>query len=209
MKTIKQLSIKLVALVAVSLAFALPIKAQISPNSYYNVDWQFNIPLNNSFADKASGWGMNFEGGYYVIPRMSVGAFLNYHTNNEYVGRETFTVNSSSVVTTDQQHSIFQLPFGASLRYRFSESICQPYVGLKLGANYTRTSSSFYVLKATDNQWGFYMSPEVGVNIYPFMNNSIGFHIAAFYSYSTNKSAVLHYNVDALNNVGFRLGLAF
>ena len=40
-------------------------KAQVSLNSYFNVDWQFNIPLGNNFSDGASGWGMNFEGGYY------------------------------------------------------------------------------------------------------------------------------------------------
>ena len=56
-------------------------KAQISLDSYYNIDWQFNIPLNNSFSNVASGWGMNFEGGYYVEPEIAVGGFLSFHTN--------------------------------------------------------------------------------------------------------------------------------
>lgn len=83
----------------------MPAKAQLSDNGYANIDWQFNAPLSNHFADKASGWGMNFEGGYFVTPNIGLGLFLNYHSNHEYVGRETFQMGAGEV-TTDQQHTI-------------------------------------------------------------------------------------------------------
>ena len=90
MKTRKNIYFKVVALAAIAIAFAMPAKAQLSDNGYANIDWQFNAPLSNNFADKASGWGMNFEGGYFVTPNIGLGLFLNYHSNHEYVGRETF-----------------------------------------------------------------------------------------------------------------------
>ena len=73
MKTRKNIYFKVVALAAIAIAFAMPAKAQLSDNGYANIDWQFNVPLSNNFADKASGWGMNFEGGCpaetaYVAP---------------------------------------------------------------------------------------------------------------------------------------------
>ena len=68
MKTIKYLTLRLMAVAAIAIAFALPAKAQVTPFTYFNVDWQFNAPISNNFANKASGWGMNFEGGYYVLP---------------------------------------------------------------------------------------------------------------------------------------------
>lgn len=209
MKTLKYLSVKVLAVAAVALAFALPANAQISPKSYFNIDWQFNAPLSNHFSDKASGWGMNFEGGYFIYPKMALGLFLNYQTNNEYIPRETFPISSTSTITTDQQHTLFQLPFGATIKVRLSDRAVQPYIGVKLGANYSKASSSFYVLKTTEDSWGFYISPEVGVSIYPFSGNSVGLHLAGFYNYSTNKATVLHYNIDKLGNVGFRVGLAF
>lgn len=52
-----------------------PGNAQAVSSTYFNVDWQFNAPVGNSYADKASGWGMNFEGGYYVMPKMAIGGF--------------------------------------------------------------------------------------------------------------------------------------
>ena len=208
MKTRKNIYFKVVALAAIAIAFAMPAKAQLSDNGYANIDWQFNVPLSNNFADKASGWGMNFEGGYYVLPDLSIGAFINYHTNNEYIPRQTLPINSSSALTTDQQHSVFQLPFGFATHYRFSDGICQPYIGLKLGANYTKMSSDFYIYEVKDDTWGFYVSPEIGVNIYPWPN-SIGFHLAGFYNYSTNKGTVFNYDMDKLQNFGFRVGVAF
>ena len=113
MKTIKYLTLRLMAVAAIAIAFALPAKAQVTPFTYFNVDWQFNAPISNNFANKASGWGMNFEGGYFVTPNIGLGLFLNYHSNHEYVGRETFKMGAGEV-TTDQQHTIFQLPFGAA-----------------------------------------------------------------------------------------------
>ena len=208
MKTRKNIYFKVVALAAIAIAFAMPAKAQLSDNGYANIDWQFNVPLGNHFADKSSGWGMNFEGGYYVLPDLSIGAFINYHTNNEYIPRQTLPINSSSALTTDQQHSVFQLPFGFATHYRFSDGICQPYIGLKLGANYTKMSSDFYIYEVKDDTWGFYVSPEIGVNIYPWPN-SIGFHLAGFYNYSTNKGTVFNYDMDKLQNFGFRVGVAF
>ena len=66
MKTSKYPVLKTIALCVVLLAAARTGKAQIFPNSYINVDWQMGVPLGSSLADKASGWGMNFEGGYFI-----------------------------------------------------------------------------------------------------------------------------------------------
>ena len=53
MKTRKNIYFKVVALAAIAIAFAMPAKAQLSDNGYANIDWQFNAPLSNNFADKA------------------------------------------------------------------------------------------------------------------------------------------------------------
>ena len=55
MKTRKNIYFKVVALAAIAIAFAMPAKAQLSDNGYANIDWQFNVPLGNHFADIAKG----------------------------------------------------------------------------------------------------------------------------------------------------------
>ena len=42
MKTMKYISLRVLAIAALALAFAMPAKAQLSDNGYANVDWQFN-----------------------------------------------------------------------------------------------------------------------------------------------------------------------
>ena len=207
MKTLKKYSTRLAVAMALLLGVALPAKSQVSLDAYYNVDWQFNVPI-NKFADKASGWGMNFEGGYYVHRNIAIGAFINFHTNNEYISRRTIQLSQTLALNTDQQHQMFTMPFGALIRYRFIERDFQPYVGLKLGTCYSEFNDYYYIFMEGQDRWGFYMSPEVGFNYYPWAN-SVGFHLAIYYSYATNKHNVMTYSQNSLNNIGFRIGLAF
>lgn len=166
MKTTKYL--RIAALCTLLLALARPGQAQIFPKSYINIDWQVNVPLGKSFADKASGWGMNFEGGYRITPAVAVGPFISFHTNLQNIDRRTLYLNDGSALTTNQKHAVFQLPFGATGRYSWlNNSIFQPYVGMKLGACYSQFSSYYYVIKQYENTWGFYLSPEVGVRSSP------------------------------------------
>ncbi len=183
-------------------------KAQISLDSYYNIDWQFNIPISNKFASDVSGWGMNFEGGYYIAQDVAIGGFLSFHTNNEYLSRRTIRLGATQSINTDQQHQMFRLPFGVLARYRFNEGDFQPYAGMKLGACYTKFCNYYYIFLTQEKSWGFYMEPEIGFNYYPW-ENSIGFHFAMYYSFSTNSCNVMTYKQSNLNNFGFRVGLAF
>ena len=206
MKSIKRLFY--VALIAAAAMMPGNSKAQISLDSYYNIDWQFNVPLGNNFSNVASGWGMNFEGGYYVTDDIAVGGFINFHTNNEYFPRKTIQLTNTLSVNTDQQHQMFTLPFGVLARYRFIEADFQPYVGMKLGACYSEFNDYYYIFMSDENRWGFYMSPEVGFNWYPWPN-SLGLHMSLYYSFATNKCDVMTYTQDCLNNFGVRLGIAF
>jgi hypothetical protein len=207
MKTFKKYTTRLAIATALLVGITLPAKSQISLDSYYNVDWQFNIPSNN-YVDKASGWGMNFDAGWYITPDIAIGTFLSYHTNNQYVDRTVVNISDETAVFTDQQRSLYQLPFGITALYRIIESDWQPYVAMKLGAEYAYTSSYYNIYKSSEDSWGFYMSPEVGVRWYAW-NNGVGLHAAAYYSFSTNKSSVMGGELKNPNNFGFRLGLAF
>ncbi len=80
---------------------------------------------------------------------------------------------------------------------------------MKLGANYSRMSSYLQAWEIYDDTWGFTVSPEIGVSIFPNPSVRYGFHVALYYNYATNKSKVLTYDIDGRNNIGFRLGVSF
>lgn len=211
MKTLKFILKIRYALVPVFLSlFCLKGYSQDFPDKLrFNVDWQMNAPLNTDFANRISGWGMNFEGNYALAPHWELGAFLNFHTNNKYVGLQTITDGTVSL-TTDRQESAFQLPFGLTSAYRFNDSgYLRPYIGAKIGAMYAKNTTYLNAVNLSDKPWGFYVSPELGMTIYPIPDRRFGFHVAAYYSYSTNKSEVLTGTLDGENNVGFRIGVTF
>ncbi len=185
-------------------------RAQLLPNSYMNVDWQMGVPLGSSFADKASGWGMNFEGGYFVTPNIALGAFISYQTNLEKIPRQTLLLSGDRALTTNQKHALFQLPFGLTGRYCWCQDrIVQPYAGMKLGACWSEMSSYYYIVKQYDDAWGFFLSPEVGFSIFPNPDFRVGFHVALYYSYATNSTQVLNYTSSNINTFGLRVGLSF
>ena len=204
----KKYVIKVAVAMAIVAGCNMSAKAQVSLDAYYNVDWQFNMPI-NKFANKASGWGMNFEGGYYLTDNFAVGAFLAYHSNHKYIPRQTISLGDNSSINTDQQHTLFQMPFGVTGRYTFNrDGMFQPYISVKAGPQYARLKSTFNVFQNDDNTWGFYVSPEVGINIFPWVYQP-GIHVAAYYSYATNKGSVLTYGTDGMSNFGLRIGIAF
>ena len=64
MKTIRYIFKKQFILLMILSVFCLKGQAQVEDNLHFNVDWQMNAPISTDFADKISGWGMNFEAGY-------------------------------------------------------------------------------------------------------------------------------------------------
>lgn len=183
-------------------------KTQVAQHLYFNADWQINGVANSNFVQTISGWGANLEGGYYLTEHFALGGFLAFHTNNEYIPYRSILWENAAL-STEQQHSLFQIPFGVSARYRFLQKLCAPYVGVKLGAQYTNSETYLNRLCLYNHLWGFYISPEIGVEIFPFAQKRFGIHLACYYSYSTNDHGILWDHSEGVHNYGLRVGLAF
>lgn len=203
-------NLKIALLVVVALTITIGTKAQNSDKMFLNFDWQLNTPLGNDFAKQFSGWGASADAGYYVTDHIGVGAYLAYHTNRKYIDRHTFPLDNNTDVTTDQQHALFQLPFGAQVRYSFTpDNMIEPYFALKIGTMYSKMSSYMNVFEIKEKKWGFNISPEIGTTIFLDPMKRLGIHLATYYSYSTNKSSIMGYDMDGISNWGVRVGLAF
>ena len=199
--------IYILATAAALVAFAGTADAQMGKREYVNIGWQFNGTVGNSFVETASGYGAYIEGGYYITPMFAVGGFASFNTNNDYIPKQTYTFKDQSALTTDVDRSIYQVPFGLTMRTRFMRGELQPYLGTKIGAEFSTQSTYMSTFVNRHDNWGFYMSPEVGLTFFPFHKTDFGFQVAAYYSYSTNNNK--SYDINGLNNVGFKLGIAF
>ncbi len=195
-------------LAAAALAFAASeASAQMGKRDYINAGWQFNGTVGNKFVRSAQGYGAYIESGYYITPKFAVGGFATFSTNNEYFPTKTYTFDDKSALTTDLDRSIYQVPFGATFRYRILRGAVQPYLSAKVGTEYATQSTYMSSFVSRQDNWGFYISPEIGLTFFPFERTDFGFQVAAYYSYATNRNK----NVDiyGLNNLGFKVGIAF
>ena len=199
--------IYVLAAAAAMLLAATQADAQMGKRYYVNGGWQFNGTLANGFAESAQGYGAYMEGGYFITPMLAVGGFASFNTNNEYVPRKTYTFSDMSALTTDLNRSIYQVPFGATMRMRFMRTMFQPYIEAKLGAEYSTQSTYMSTFVNRHDNWGFYISPEVGMTFFPFERTDFGFQVAVYYSYATNQNKAV--DINGLNNLGFKLGIAF
>ncbi|MEE0235366.1 MAG: outer membrane beta-barrel protein [Bacteroidales bacterium] len=181
--------------------------AQMGKREYINGGWQYNGSVANDFVQAGNGYGAYIEGGYYVTPMFAVGGFASFNTNNQYVPKQTYTFSDNSALTTDLDRSLYQVPFGMTMRYRFLRTEFQPYVSAKVGTEYSVQSTYMSTFVSRSDNWGFYISPEIGLTFFPFPTTDFGFQIAAYYSYATNQNK--NNDIKGLNNVGFKLGIAF
>lgn len=193
-------------------AFALMLStgkadAQMGKKYYVNAGWQFNGTVGNSFVKSGQGYGAYIEGGYYITPMFAVGGFASFNTNNDYIPKQTYTFSDNSALTTDLDRSIYQVPFGFTMRTRFLRNEFQPYLGTKVGAEFSTQSTYMSTFVNRHDNWGFYMSPELGFTYFPFEKTDFGFQFAVYYSFCTNKNK--SYDIKGINNLGLKLGIAF
>lgn len=201
---------KMIYILAATVTFMLAAAqadAQMGKRTYVNGGWQFNGTIKNEVAESAQGYGAYIESGFYVTPMFAIGGFASFSSNDQYYPSQTYTFADKSALTTDMFKSIYQVPFGSTMRLRFARSMFQPYVEAKIGTEYSSQSTYMSTFVSRDDNWGFYVSPEVGMTVYPFERDDFGFQLALYYSYSTNKST--EYNMKGINNLGFKLGIAF
>ena len=187
--------------------FAGEANAQMGKRLYVNGGWQMNGTVANDYVQNFQTLGAYVEGGYYVTPMVAVGGFASFGTNNAYVPKQTYQLEDNAAITTDLDRSIYQVPFGATLRCRFMRTQFQPYAEAKIGTEYSSQSTYMSTFVSRHDNWGFYISPEIGFNWFPFQSTDFGFHLAAYYSFATNRNNA--YGMDGINNLGFKLGVAF
>lgn len=197
-----------IALASVAmLIFAGEANAQMGKRYYINGGWQFNGTIANDFVKTGQGYGAYVEGGYYISPLFAIGGFASFGTNNKYIPKQTYQLEDGAAVTTDLDRSIYQVPFGVTTRIRFMRGEFQPYLQNKMGAEYSTQSTYMSTFVNRHDNWGFYVSPEIGFTYFPFHKTDFGFQLAAYYSYATNHNDA--YGIKGLNNLGFKLGIAF
>lgn len=204
---------KLLFILAISLCCAGAARAQYYGNSIrqiYTLNYQTNIPVGSSrdFVSKMSWEGINVNWAYFVTDNIAVGLDLSYNNFHEKVGQKIYRPNANTAINAAQYRYTQVFPIKAQAKYFFNpQGNVMFYSGLGIGALSAGQHIVIQDIDVWDNNWGFLLSPEVGVLI-PFgTGNNWGANITAGYNWSTNKSTVGNIKVDNRQSFYINAGL--
>lgn len=176
----------------------------------YSINYQMNVPMGSSkdFVSKASFEGVNINWAYFVTENIAVGLDLSYNNYHESIGQKIYRPNENMAINVAQYRYTQAFPIKAQVKYFFSQNrYIKGYAGLGLGALSAGQHIVVQDLGDWDNNWGFLVSPEVGMLI-PFGADSpFGANITAGYNFSTNKSTFGSIDINNRQSLYFNVGL--
>ena len=177
----------------------------------YSINWQTNVPVGSSrdFISNATVEGFNINWAYFVTNNLAVGLDLSYNNYHQKFSQRVYRPNENTAINAAQYRYTQVFPIKAQAKWFFTPNnyFIKAYAGLGIGAMSAGQHIVIQDFDAWDNNWGFLMSPEVGVLI-PFgCDNNWGANITAGYNWSTNKSTVGGIKVDDRQSFYFNVGL--
>ena len=204
---------RILLIMAICLSCAGVASAQSYGNSMkqiYSMNWQVNVPLGSSrdFVSKTNFEGINVNWAYFVTDNLAVGLDIGYNNYHEKFSQRIYRPNENTAINAAQYRYTQTFPLKAQVKYFFTpNNFVKAYAGLGLGALSAGQHIVIQDFDAWDNNWGFLMSPEVGMLI-PFgYDNNWGANISAGYNWSTNKSTLGNIKVDDRQSFYFNIGL--
>ncbi|MFI5218222.1 MAG: hypothetical protein ACHQNT_01950 [Bacteroidia bacterium] len=178
-------------------------------DNFFTFAWDVNIPMGDKYVDATSYAGGKLEYRKMINDNnLSVGFDVSWNSYYEYKSYQTYEYNSTTDVTTDLYKYNYTLPLALTLHKYFpGNSAFLPYIGLGLGATYSRPSLFFNIYEIYEDNWGFLARPELGTIIKFDKGADVGVLLGVRYSYSTNKEE--GFKIENLQALGFQLGVVW
>jgi hypothetical protein len=214
------MKLKRIYLVIIPLFFLTPrIQAQekapagFSPTSLYSLSWSISFPLGsfNSFINNVSPAGGNFTGRYFLKKGLALGFEFGWNNYYKKYPRNTFYCDDGLAITGVYYTYAFVVPWKAGVYYYFQPlAIVDPYVGLSLGGDYMEEHIMVQEYDIYNTQWGFTMSPEIGLLVKFGKFSHWGATASAQYWFNTNSFSFTDYNTySTLQGLNFNAGLTY
>ena len=205
---------KILFVLAISLCCAGVARAQYWGNGMkqiYSLNYQMSVPVGGSrdFIPNMSFEGININWAYFVTDNISVGLDLSYNNYTHKVGQKIYRPNANTAINAAQYRYTQSIPIKVQAKYfmaPFGPGL-QAYTGLGIGALSAGEHIIIQDIDVWDNNWGFLLSPEIGVLI-PFgADNYWGANITAGYNWSTNKASIGGIKFDNRQSFYMNIGL--
>jgi hypothetical protein len=170
------------------------------------VTWDIAFP-SGDYLNETSLNGARLEYRKRLNRNFAWGLSAGWNSYRQNVGQQLYEAEDGSrAVFTDMVRKVNELPIAVSGYYFLDQTAdFRPYAGLGLGTMYSQQKAFFNIYVIEENNWGFLVRPELGMQ-YDF-NYNVGMHLYAAYSYASNKNEA--FRIDNLQHISIGIGLVW
>ena len=181
--------------------------AQKKGSSEWHANWEFGLPVGNSFVTNFSALGVNVGYSRFIKDDLAVGTEFGWNNYYQYSARKTYQF-SQGAATTDLYKYIYTLPLVLNVTHYFNGGeTFKPYIRLGLGAQYSEQNLYYNVYESTNTNWGFVAIPEIGTTIHFNEHSPSSLNVSVRYKFSTNSAKDL--GVNNVQTLNFAVGYVY
>ena len=207
---------KIIFLSAIAMLLSVTLSAQqsrvTSMKQVYSVNYQMSLPVGptSDFVSKMSFEGININAAFFLTNNWSVGIDLSWNNQHQKIDKQVYYPTENVAINAAQYRYIQSFPLKAQVKYFVNpECLIKAYAGLGVGALSSTQHSIIQDYDFWNSQWGFLLSPEIGVLI-PFTQTELfGLNVTAGYNWATNKYDMDQISVKNIQGLYFNVGLFF
>lgn len=169
--------------------------------------WDIAFPTNGDYLDKTSFSGVRLEYRKLLNRNFAWGIASGWNSYRQKVDQQLYeSVDGSKAVFTDMIRKINELPIALSGYYYLDASASfRPYAGLAVGTMYSQQKAFFNVYVIEENNWGFLLRPEIGIQY--DINYNVGLHLHVAYTRASNSNDF--FRIDGLEHISAGIGLVW
>ena len=176
------------------------------------ISWDMSTTLGKytKFANMYSMRGGSIWVDFNVTKHWAVGIDAGFHQLYENKDRASFELAPGSVVTASTYNRLYDIPVMATLKYTIiARGILHPYVGIGIGAVYTREEIIFMDMALREKSWNFGLAPTVGIQLTFGQRIPVGLNIFAKYGISFNDYTYRNEELNPYQYFNIGVGLLF
>lgn len=171
------------------------------PGGFFNVSYNLSWGTGSfkDFISKTSYRGFSLDGRWFVSDRITVGGMLGWNGFYEKYPKKTYEFeNGAATGVVQSTYYNFTISINAHY-YPFPEALIKPFIGFNVGPEYQTLDVQVGRVYDQNQNWQFYIAPEIGTFIQFGENSDVGANLALRYNYVTYTNT----------NLGFDNGLAY
>ncbi len=179
-----------------------------SVTKYFGLVYDVNKPLSNKeFIDNISKRGAKLIYREYINEKFSVGGDLGFSHYQDYVPPMVYMDGNTSIYTDLYGYvSNYSLTVSGDYSF-FTNKILQPYVGLGIGATYSKLQAFYNVYGEEEGKWAALLRINAGALLRFGKLSSWGALAGFHFGTSTLRSSNFEYK--NFSDLGFQVGLVY